>query len=91
LVNKSDVIEHDAWYYDIKITTWQIYFISNEPCLPHTSVSSEIHLQGWHNSTSKPSIHHHEIMKDEVLQQFGYYLMSNTYLFWLHAARRTTK
>jgi len=22
LVNKSDVTEHDAWYYDIKITTW---------------------------------------------------------------------
>jgi len=22
LVNKSDVTEHDACYYDIKITTW---------------------------------------------------------------------
>jgi len=81
LVNESDVIEHDAWYYDIKIT-WQIYFTSNEPCLPHISVtSSEIHLQDWHNGTSRPSSHHHEIMKDEVLQQYGYYLMSNSVIY----------
>lgn len=44
----------------------------------HISVtSSEIHLQDWHNGTSKPSSHHHEIMKDE----FGYYLMSNSVIY----------